>query len=479
MFALLTLLEVIPIQAALLTYAGASQRSLHETFGPLWLIVATLLLFALARWRLGGQRPVWVTLAALLLGGVFIALFVALSPTAYGDAPGGLFSLGWLNQLQTDALIDAPRFNGLFGLIPCMFYLGWRGLTLGAPPPRIETTLRRFAISLAVVVVACIGALVVPTALQATLQGALLTLLALDVFAGLAAAALARRGGGREAVEADAGAETMRWLLTAFGAAALVIVVAFIIGLAVNFGLLTALLGGLGPVGAALNVAADWLVHALAYLLWIAFVRTLGAWFLQHTAFYVSPPSGVGGAPSQQQHHAVLAPPPVGFLVAAGVIVGLIVLGVLIFAVYVAVRALLATLRRPEEPELDEEREGLDAAGLLRRQARDLLAALRRRNAAATRDPLTPGSARWLYREALRAGAAAGLARRAGETADEYSQRLAQTLHARGTPSDGDGLAALTQAYDDARYGERAEPASPEVAAASRRLAAALGKLRG
>ena len=118
MFALLTLLEVIPIQAVLLTYAGASQRSLHETFGPLWLIVAMLLLFALARWRLGVQHPVWVTLVALLLGVVSIALFIALSPTAYGDAPGGLFSLGWLNQLQVDALIDAPRFNGLFGLIP-------------------------------------------------------------------------------------------------------------------------------------------------------------------------------------------------------------------------------------------------------------------------------------------------------------------------------------------------------------------------
>ena len=164
-----------------------------------------------------------------------------------------------------------------------MIYLGWRGLTLGAPPPRIETTLRRFTISLAVVVMACIGALVVPAALQATLQGALLTLLALDVFAGLAAAALSRRGGGREAAEADAGAETMRWLLTAFGAAALVIAVAFIIGLAFNFGLLTALLGGLGPVGEALNIAADWLVHAIAYLLWIAFVRTLGALFLQRT----------------------------------------------------------------------------------------------------------------------------------------------------------------------------------------------------
>jgi hypothetical protein len=41
------------------------------------------------------------------------------------------------------------------------------------------------------------------------------------------------------------------------------------------------------------------------------------------------------------------------------------------------------------------------------------------------------------------------------------------------------GLAALTQAYDDARYGDRTEPAPPELAAASRRLTTALGKLRG
>jgi hypothetical protein len=479
-FALLTLLEVVPIQAALLTLAGATQSSLAETFGPLWLIVATLLLFALARWWLGSRHPAWLALASLLISAIVIASFVALSPTAYGAMPGGLFSSHWLDQLQVDAIIDAPRFNGLFIIVPCVAYLGWRGLTLGAPTPRIETTLRRFTISLAVVMFACIAALAVPAALQPSLQGALLTLLAVEVFAGLAAAALSRRGGGRESTDADAGAETMRWLLTAFGAAALVIAVSFGIGLALNFSLLSSALGGLGPVGVAVNSALAWLVNGLAYLLWITFVKTIGAWLFQNAAFYITPPATVSSTPSQHPHHSVLAPPPMGLVVAAGVIVGLVILGVVVIAVYVVVRTLLRTLLASAEPEMDEEREALDAAGLLRRQARDLLAGLRRRSGAAERDPLTPGTARWHFRETLRAGAAAGVVRRAGETADEYSQRLALTLQARGAPSEDAALTALTRAYDDARYGERpADATEAEVATASRRLTAALNRMRG
>jgi hypothetical protein len=70
--------------------------------------------------------------------------------------------------------------------------------------------------------------------------------------------------------------------------------------------------------------------------------------------------------------------------------------------------------------------------------------------------------------------------RRAGETADEYSQRLALTLQARGAPSEDAALTALTRAYDDARYGERpADATEAEVATASRRLTAALNRMRG
>lgn len=473
---LLALLELIPLQALLLTYAGVTQFSLADTFGPLWLIAATLLAFALVRWRLGGLHPTWVALVSLVVALVAAAGFVVLSPTAYGSIPGGPLSPNWVNQLTLDATLDTQRFNGLFIIVPMVIYLGWRGLTLGAPPPRIEPTLRRFTLSLAVVMAASLAAATASGALQGELTGALLGLLALDVFAGLAAAALARRGAGREEGQLESGAEMARWLMTALAAAALVILISFVVGLALNLNLFLFLLRALGPVGDVVNRALAWLVNGLAYLLWIAFVKTIGAWLFSNTAFYIHAPQ----PPSVGTVHkpvATLQPPPLGFLVAAGFIVGLIVLTIVGFLLYQGVRAILRTLKPPPDPELDEDRESLDARGMLRRQARDLLAGLRR-GSGAERDPLTHGSARWLYREALRAGAGAGIARRVGETADEYSQRLAQTIEERGASLDAPGLTALTTTYDDARYGDSAADASAEVAASSRRLTATLSKLR-
>lgn len=472
---LLALLELIPVQALLLTYAGITQLSLADTFGPLWLIVAALLAFALIRWRLGELHPARIALVSLVVALIAAAGFVVLSPTAYGSITGGPFSPNWVNQLVLDATLDTQRFNGLFFIVPMVIYLGWRGLTLGAPPPRIEPTLRRFTISLAVVMAACLGAATAPAPLQAGLTGALLGLLALDVFAGLAAAALARRGAGREEGQVESGVEMARWLLTALAAAALVILVSFVIGLALNLNLFLFLLRALGPVGDVVNRALAWLVNGLAYLLWVAFVKTIGAWLFQNSAFYIHAPK----APSvgSVQHHATLQPPPLGFLVAAGFLVGLIVLIILGFILYEGVRAILRSLKPAPNPELDEDRESLDARGLLRRQAQELLAGLRR-GSSAERDPLTHGSARWLYREALRAGASAGIARRPGETADEYSRRLAQTMQERGLSPDEPGLAALTATYDDARYGDNAAEAPLDVVASSRRLTTTLSKLR-
>ncbi|HET9112014.1 MAG TPA: DUF4129 domain-containing protein [Ktedonobacterales bacterium] len=476
--AFLTLLETLPIEAALLTYTATSSESLDQAFGPFWLIVGMLLLFALARWRIGARHPTWTVCAALLIGVLTAALFVALSPTAYGSVPGGVFSSNWINQLITDATLDAPRFNGLFVIAPVVAYLGWRGLVLGGSLPKIETTLRRFMISLAVVVVACICGLAAPANLQATLQGALLTLLALDAFAGLAAAALSRRSDEQTSAQVEARSETTRWLLTALGSAALVIAVAFFIGLALNFRLLSALVGALGPVGAVIYNIVTWLVSGLAYIIWNIFFFLFGWFFKLHGSPIpqpTAPPATFHGKPF---HPATSIPGP--FLIVAGVVFGLIVVVALVVAINAAVRALLRTLNAGDKPEEDEEREALDARGLLRRQARDLLNALRRRRAT-EHDPLRAGGARWLYREALRAGTAAGIARQPGETADEYSHRLDAALRERASTSDVARLTTLTRAYDDARYGaddERQAKASPDVVAASRWVTAALRKLQ-
>ncbi len=476
--ALLTLLETLPIEAAILTYTAANNESLDQAFGPFWLIVGTLLLFALARWLVGARHPAWTFCAALLIGMLTATLFAALSPTAYGSVPGGVFSSNWINELITDATLDAPRFNGLFVIVPVVAYLGWRGLVLGGALPKIDTTLRRFMISLAVVMTACICGLAAPANLQASLQGALLTLLALDAFAGLAAAALSRRSVEQTSAQVDTRSETTRWLLTALGAAALVIAVAFLIGLALNLRLFSALVGSLGPVGAAINTAVTWLVTGLAYIIWSIFFFLFG-WIPKAKGPLIPHPPSPASVPKTKPFHPA-APIPELFLIVAGAIVVLIVVVAIVVAINAAVQALLRTLNPGDRPEEDEEREALDARGLLRRQARDLLNVLRRRRAA-ERDPLTAGSARWLYREALRAGAAAGIARQPGETADEYSHQLDATLRERASTSDDTRLVTLTRAYDNARYGaedERQPKATPDVVAASRWVTAALRRLR-
>ncbi|MDE3229777.1 MAG: DUF4129 domain-containing protein [Chloroflexota bacterium] len=471
---LLTLLEVLPIQAAALVMAG-STGFLDQQFGPFWLIVATLLAFALARWRIGGSHPVWVTSTYLPIGALAIVCFIRLSPTAYGSAPGGILSTAWLDQLGVDAAYSTQRFNGLFAIIPLVIYLGWRGIALGGPLPRIETALRRYMLSLAVVILACIGGLSAPQATQTPLQSALLLVVALDVFAGLAAAALARRGGGREWAEQGSGAETARWLLTALGAAAVVVGAAFALGLAVNLRLARPLIAALGVIGGWLNVGITWLTGAIAYVLWVLFANTLGAWLFHNEAFYVTPPRSLSG-PVQRPHKSVLVPPPHWLVMAAEVVAIALVVALVLGALFLAVRLALRVVRPPEDPELDEEREALDAGGLLRRQIADMLGGWRRRPASEP-DPLAPGGVRWLYRETLRAGAAVGLARRPGETADEYSKRLAVIAHEQG--EDGLGLTALTRAYDDARYGERDAAAGPDAVAEAQSAASALARLRG
>lgn len=466
--ALLIVLEVMPIQALALTYAAVSTGSTATAFGPLWLIVAALLQFALARWLVKDQAlPLFAV--SLLIGLETLALFVILSPTAYGAEPGSFFSAQRFVQLQTDAMSNAPRFNGLFSTVPFVVYLGWRGLTLGADPPKLYVMVRRLMISLTVVMLACLSALVAPRATQPTLQGALIALVALDVFAGLAAGSLAPHGGGSEPITEQRSSDSIRWLLSAFGAAAAVVLLAVGIGLVFNISLTRPLLAALGPVGDAINVVINWLALGLAYLLWILIVKPLSSWLFVHSQFYMTAPKQSGSPPSSTTHH-VIAAPPAWLVVATSVVVTLVVVAALVAVLYLALKKVL----RDTQPDADEERESLDARDLMRKNARSLFSRNARRSPQATSDRLAQGSARWLYRESLRAGAAAGLARRDDETADEYSARLAVSL----TDTDAASLAALTQVYDDARYGERAQAPAPEVVTAGRRVASAIARLR-
>jgi hypothetical protein len=123
---------------------------------------------------------------------------------------------------------------------------------------------------------------------------------------------------------------------------------------------------------------------------------------------------------------------------------------------YIVYRAIKSMRSSTIHADLVEERESLDAGGLFGAQLRGLLAGLRRAPAQPD-EALEAGSVRTIYRDVLRAAAAAELPRAPSETPDEYRERLEQARGADGQIGEAD-LADLTAAYDRERYGGQTPP---------------------
>jgi hypothetical protein len=141
------------------------------------------------------------------------------------------------------------------------------------------------------------------------------------------------------------------------------------------------------------------------------------------------------------------------------------VVGALFYIVYRAIKSMRSSTIHAD---LVEERESLDAGGLFGAQLRGLLAGLRRAPGQ-PEEALEAGSVRTIYRDVLRAAAAAELPRSPSETPDEYRERLEQArgaaVQSGGTAGHGpdidaakDDLADLTTAYDRERYGGQTPP---------------------
>ncbi|HEX6123088.1 MAG TPA: DUF4129 domain-containing protein, partial [Ktedonobacterales bacterium] len=141
------------------------------------------------------------------------------------------------------------------------------------------------------------------------------------------------------------------------------------------------------------------------------------------------------------------------------VVILLLVIGVIVVILLALGRLLARQWLQAADHVPGEEREALDGGALLRQQLRDLFGRRRAGAGGAPGAALARGGVRWLFREVLRAGAAAGVARRGDETADEYARRLAGLP---GTPTapapDPADLSALAQAYDEARYDAHEAP---------------------
>jgi hypothetical protein len=456
------LLETLPVTVWLQTVAAVVAHDPGEAALPFWDVLAFVIAWRLLGRALRGPGRRAVLVALLPFLAICGAVAARVSPAAYGGVPGGPLDLAWLTTLGNDLLSGSPRVEYLFGLLALTGYLAWRGLRLGFDPSTLDVLRVRFALSVAVVVAAVAAAAVVRGPGQGVLAGRLAVLLPLEIFVGLVTLALARMSdaaGDNAGWTSEAGQRP--WLSLALALSGIILGVALALSLVVSYDNLIAALERLGPVGQALAAGLQWLIYGFAYLLnfifsgFFDFVNGL----LSRNSRRISPPppsppilcsNGKTSAP-QSACPAQHLPPAIG--IAVSVLLVALILALLIGLAYFIYRALRLVRSHTRTEDEFEERESLDGRALLGAQLRGLLGGLRRRGPTGGEEALPAGSARRLYREVLRMAAALGLGRQPAETPDEYARRLAGTTDAVGAEEASD-LAALTAAYDQARYGE-------------------------
>ncbi len=464
------LLELLPVQAWLMTLAAFQTGDTRQTAAPFWLLALTLAAFALGG-RLTAQRGAAQPLGAGIVVGA-LALTVALL----------LPSSSFLADAPNDKVAVFVRLAALVA------YLGWRGLGAGAATPfhaAFERFQRLFTYGMVALLATITISVAAPTAARAPLIGALGLFLPVEIFAGLLALAISKAAfqrlnarGAEPALSDEA-----RWLGMAVGLAALVVVAALVISVFVSFPSVSLALAQFGPLGVLVNDALTWIISAFVYLLYLIFNPLLTGLKSKHLPFTIPTlpqtpcvqrkpgiPPHLGPGQYYCPTQRIPTVPAILTSILIGVAITIIVL-IISMILFLLIRDLarrgLRRLRRAEVTDTDEEREDLDARGLLGEQLRELLGALGRPRARPAEEPLPQGSVRWLYREALRASAARGLARAPGETPDEFAARLAPALSAlapddRADPPDASArdFTNLSEAYNRARYDDHA-PTGP------------------
>lgn len=471
------LLELLPVQALLLVFTAAGNGPLgSEPISPL--INAVLLV---AAWAVGtALRGTPVSSAVAIVAPCCVAacaLVLLTSPSAYAG------SANPVGDLLADLGGATPRVFADAGLVAVALFIGWRGYVAGSEPPSSSAVGRSFKIGLGVVLLAVACAALIHNPQQGPLLGALALMLPIEVYVGLVASALARiqRERLRSDVVVAAGTEGS-WLGMALGLSGVLVCATLVLSLVINYGSVGALLSYLGPVGGAINAAVSAITNLIGLLLYLLLNPVLQGLKGKGGQPSAAPPQGVPTCPPGtpvakciNAHHVV---PPEWLHAAVIVAQVLVVLMVIAVALWL-LRRLIAGRRlfAPPMGAFEEERESLDASSLLGAQLRALFAGLRRPPAA--RDPLTPGTMRYLYRDVLRAAARAGVARAPAETPEEFAARAAWNAPAANdgaTPSAEGDIATLSDAYDAARYAEREpEPAAlGTLRSAARRVADAL-----
>jgi hypothetical protein len=459
-------LEALPVSAWLQLGAAWLVNDAAQMLLPTWtLFVLLLVAFGLSHWL--AAHPTlkrWPTILISL--GWVLSVLLAWYFRLYASS-GALWQSAWLGALFTDLRTGNDQFAGVLGLVLLLSYLWWRGLLLGRAKIEFEQVSRIFKLGAAAVALVLLFMGTIPPAVRSGLEVPLGFTLPAFLFAGLAALSLARlaeiRRMRRERSDPQAN-PTRSWVVA-----------------------LLALSGGLQPVWDAIGTVLGWLALGLAYVLyWIfhplaRFVRSLLSSGQQS-----NPSQPIGGTPPTLPQNGNGGGLPADWLAAGQwVLIGAGVL-VLLLILWRAFR-LFASWRSADTEE--EERESLGATRVLGEQLRDLLTALaarfqRKRPVEAAKEEQEVGSTvRALYRRVLRQAKAQGRGRRPPETPTEFARRLrpllveepaaaippVENLPAQPAPSHGrpelpvssqQELAALTAAYEQARYGN--QEASPE-----------------
>ncbi|MDI3341540.1 MAG: DUF4129 domain-containing protein [Sphaerobacter sp.] len=447
-------------------YLGGLLPAITPPYAPFpgWLI-GLLLALAYVVPRLLDALRVWGARYELVLALALLAsLLLALKVAAFPSAPW--LATGWLRG-ALDGLIVRPNpaIRPPWAIVGVVAYAWWRGRTRAEP--MLETTYQMLRWG---TLAAAGGLLLVLLGAPAAspIRERMASAVVLYFVAALAAVSLAR-----SRLEGLRSGSPLGppWLATfALPIAAVVLVAVLAAGL-VSRHLLEALLAAFGPLLWGLGLAARALVLLVALLAFIVISPVL--WLLERTGFgtlpllerlprATSPLAQLDRVAREVLHIA----DPARYLIAGAV---LALLG----------SALVRYAHRRRHRWRDtvaERRESVlaweDAVGGLARPLRRAARRLRPRG-----DPLAHLRAdpRWAhtlairetYIRLLRRGARAGLPRPADVTPAEYARRLA--AHA---PDDAAAIAQITAHYEAARY--RAEPATPEEAAAVRAAWAAL-----
>jgi hypothetical protein len=459
------LLELLPVQAALVVAAGFNSQNGLVIPVPPWFLAGTLVLACgIGRFLLGArsQRLLVISLPFMMSTAL---LLIRVSPATYGSTGTGFFDWSWLFALGQDLAQQSSRTTAIVPLLLLLGYLWWRGLRLGGDNPDHQTVMNRFKYGMIAMIACTIAAIAVPAAVQPRVIGLLSLLLPGEVFVGLIASALGRLAQNQVEHRGDRylANNNQLWLGTAFVLAVLTVGFALLINLILNYQSVGSLLALLGPVGPVVSRLVTVLVDALAQVLRFLFDWLIGAFRPISGHRSLNTPRSPLPPPKKSHHHSTGIPQI--FFIIAGILLQGLAIVLVIFLLLWLVRTVV-TQRRPPEDILDEERESLDSASIFKEQFRAFLAGLRPHRKPAWVDPLTPGSVRYLYREVLETASRRGLARNSAETPDEYSARLASSRALAGQERRGgetlEALEELSEAYDVTRYAER-EPANQEL----------------